>query len=496
MNPASFSSRPCCCRFRPSGWAAAALLLLTGCAAGPNYHRPEAAAPAAFKEAGIWTAAAPADDRDRGPWWELFGDPALNDLEIQVAASNQSLKVAEANYQQARELARADRGTLLPTVAAAGSAQRSRGASSRSPGGAGVFNAFGASLDAAWEPDLWGRVRRTLEAGVATAQAGAADVASTRLSLQATLAQDYIALRSADERRSLLERTVEADRRTLEIAQNRYGVGVVARSDVVSAQSQVDNARAQLIAVDLQRAQLEHAIAVLVGRAPADLTIPPRDSLALTMPAVPPQVPSTLLERRPDVAGAERQMAAANARVGIQVAAWFPSISLSGSAGYEGPAWSGLLTAPNRVWSVGAQAAETLLDWGQRGANVRAARAAYAGTVATYRQTVLSALQEVEDDLASLRVLGEEAEVEDAAVAEATEAARIALNEYNAGTVDYTTVAAAQVAEFNSRLAALSIHQARLTAGVGLVTALGGGWTAADLPDRRAVLAWSGDGPR
>ncbi len=473
----------------PARGCAAALLLLAGCAAGPSYHRPEAAAPAAFKEAGTWLPAAPADDRDRGPWWELLGDPVLNDLEVQVAASNQSLKVAEATYAQARELARADRGTLLPSVALAGSGQRSHAATSRIPGSPATADSYSASLEASWEPDLWGRVRRTLEAGVAAAQAGAADVASTRLSLQAALAQDYIALRIADERRSLLERTVEADRRTLEIAQNRYGVGVVARSDVVSAQSQVDNARAQLIAVGLVRAQLEHAIAVLVGRAPADLTIAPRAALALTLPVAPPGMPSTLLERRPDVASAERQMAAANARVGIQIAAWFPSISLSGSDGYEGPAWSGLLTAPNRFWSFGAQAAETLLDWGQRRANVRGARAASDAAVATYRQTVLAALQEVEDDLASLRILDAEGKVEDAAVAEATEAAKIALNEYNAGTADYTTVAAAQVAEFNSRLAALAILQSRLTAGVGLVTALGGGWTTADLPDRHAVLA-------
>jgi NodT family efflux transporter outer membrane factor (OMF) lipoprotein len=309
------------------------------------------------------------------------------------------------------------------------------------------------------------------------------------LSLQTALAEDYITLRSLDERRRLLERAVDAYRRTLTISQNRYDAGVTARSDVVSAQTQLDNARAQLIDVGVQRAQLEHAIAVLVGRAPAEVTIAPQATFALAMPAIPPQMPASLLERRPDVAEAERQVAAANARIGVQTAAWFPAISISASDGFQGSVLDKLLTAPNRFWSLGADAAESLLDWGQRSANVRAARAAYEGSVAGYRQTVLGALQEVEDNLASLHILEEEAQVEDAAVGEAAEAARIALNEYNAGTVDYTTVAAAQVAELNSRISALTILRSRLTSSVGLISALGGGWTTADLPDARGVYA-------
>ncbi|HTX65788.1 MAG TPA: efflux transporter outer membrane subunit [Opitutaceae bacterium] len=471
---------------------AALAALLGGCAAGPSYHRPEAAAPAAFKEAAGWKAAAPAEAAPRGPWWEAFGDPELNELENRVATANQSLRQAEASYEESRQAARADRATFLPSLSAVGSAERARSPVSKTnptPAAATTYSAF---LQAAWEPDLWGRIRRTTEAGVAAAQASAADLALTRLSLQTALARDYIALRTLDERRHLLANAVEAYGRTLTISRNRYNAGVAARSDVVSAQTQLDNARAQLLDVGVQRAQLEHALAVLTGRAPAEVTLAPRASLDLTMPVVPPALPSDLLERRPDVAEAERSAAAANARVGIQVGAWFPSISLSGEDGYEGSPLRNLLTAPNRFWSLGGQAAETLLDWGQRSAGVRGARAAYDASVAGYRQTVLAALQDVEDNLASLRILAEEAQVEDAAVGEAAEAARIALNEYNAGTVDYTTVANAQVAELNSRIAALNILSSRLSASVGLITALGGGWTTADLPDAHGVFS----GPR
>lgn len=464
----------------------AALLALAGCAAGPSYRRPAAATLTGYKEAAGWTSARPAAAAPRGSWWTAFGDPELDHLEARVAESNQTLKQAEASYEQARQLARADRTGYLPFLSVVGSAQRSR-----SSGAAGVrpVNAFNASLQASWEPDFWGRLRRTTEAGVATAQAGAADVAVVRLSLQSALAQDYIGLRVLDERRRLLQDAVTAYRRTLTISQNRYRAGVTARSDVVSAQTQLDNARAQLIDVGVQRAHLEHAIAVLTGRPPSAVTIPVQARLDLTLPDVPLELPSQLLERRPDVAEAERQVAAANARVGVQSAAWFPAVTISASGGFDGSVLDKLITLPNRFWSLGAQAGETLLDWGQRGADVRAARAAYDASVAGYRQTVLNALQDVEDNLASLRVLAQEAKVQDAAVAEAAEAARITVNEYNAGTVDYTTVASAQVAELNSRLAALAIHQQRLTASVGLIAALGGGWSAADLPDAHAVVS-------
>lgn len=464
----------------------AVILTLAGCAAGPRYHRPEVTTPTAYKEAAGWKTATPAEGVARGPWWEVFGDAELNQLEAQVADSNQTLAQARADYQQARQLARADRATLFPTLTLGASAQRARSASAA---GIPPANSFNTSLQAGWEPDFWGRIRRTVQAGVATAQASAADVALVRLSLQAELAQDYIGLRTLDERRRLLRDAVTAYRRTLVISQNRYRAGVTARSDVVSAQTQLDLARAQLVDVGVQRAQLEHAIAVLVGKAPSQLTIKPKARLELTMPDIPIQIPSSLLERRPDIAEAERQVAAANARVGVESAAWFPAITLSASGGFQGSELARLFTVPNRFWSLGAQAAETLLDWGARSANVRAARAAYEASVANYRQTVLSAFQNVEDNLSSLRVLGEEAKIQDSAVAEAAEAARITVNEYNAGTVDYTTVAAAQVAELNSRLSALAIHSDRLAASVGLITALGGGWSAADLPDAHGVFS-------
>jgi NodT family efflux transporter outer membrane factor (OMF) lipoprotein len=413
----------------------------------------------------------------------------LNDLEQQATVSNQTIKQAEANYEQARQLARADRTSLLPLVSLAGSAQRSV-----SPTFPAATTSYSASLQASWEPDFWGRIRRTSEASVATAQAGAADLALTRLSLQTSLAQDYVTLRTLDEQARLLNDAVEAYRRTLTISQNRYKAGVAARSDVASAQAQLDNARAQFINVGVQRSRMEHAIAALVGKAPAEVGIAPTARLGVTLPDIPLLLPSSLLERRPDVAEFERQVAAANARVGIQVAAWFPSITLSGSDGYEGSPLRQLLTAPNRFWSLGGQVAETLLDWGQRNDEVRAARAAYDATVANYRQTVLGALQEVEDDLSSLRILGEEAKVQESAVDESAEAARIALNEYNAGTVDYTTVANAQVVELNSRLAALTILSSRLAASVDLVTALGGGWSTADLPNAHGVFSGQGRG--
>lgn len=463
---------------------AAAILLLAGCAVGPKYRRPVSAAPVAYKEAAGWKIAAPADASPRGPWWDVFSDPTLSGLEQQVTLSNQTIKQAEANYEQARQLARADRTSLLPFVSLAGSAQRAK-----SPSFPTVANSYSASLQASWEPDFWGRIRRTSEASVAVAQAGAADLVLTRLSIQTSLAQDYVALRTLDEQARLLNDAVEAYRRTLTISKNRYNAGVAARSDVASAQAQLDNARAQFINVGVQRARMEHAIAVLTGKAPVELSIPASPRLEVALPDIPVLIPSSLLERRPDVAEAERQVAAANARVGIQVAAWFPSISLSASDGYEGSPLRQLLTAPNRFWSLGGQVAETLLDWGQRNAAVGASRAAYNASVATYRQTVLTALQEVEDDLATLRILAEEAKVQASAVSEATEAARIALNEYNAGTVDYATVASAQVIELNSRVAALNIRSSRLAASVDLSTALGGGWNVADLPGAHEVFS-------
>ncbi len=461
----------------------ACLVLAAGCSVGPDFKRPALAVPTAFKEDAEWKLAAPDDGAKRGPWWEVFNDPVLNGLEDQVEASNQSVQVALANYEEARQIARSDRTGYLPSVSAVGSAAKSHQPQvSSSQGSSNSATQYTAALQASWEPDIWGKIRRTVEADVATAQASAADLALARLSMQGTLAQDYIGLRIADDKIRLLEDAVEDYKRTLRITNNKYAVGVAARSDIITAQTQLDSTRAQLIEAGITRAQLEHALAVLVGKAPAAFSVARTPTIGLTLPTVPPQLASTLLERRPDIAAAERLAMSANARIGIQVAAYFPSLTLSGEAGYEGSPLNSLISAPFKFWTLGAQAADTLLDWGQRHDLVQSARAAYESSAANYRQTVLTALQQVEDNLAGLRILKDESRVEDTAVAEAAQAAQIALNEYNAGTVDFTTVAAAQVTELTNRETALGIVQNQLTSSVALIQALGGGWTTSDLP--------------
>jgi len=486
--------------FRPLA-TLALLTVLAGCAVGPTYRRPTLAVPDGFKETAGWKQAQPNDAARGSAWWEALQDPELNALEQEVATANQSLLQAAANYEQARELARADRATFWPSLSAEGSAQRSQtgargGAASTtggltlvSPAASGPTNLFAASLDASWTPDFWGKIRRLTEADVAAAQSSAATLAAARLSTQASVAQDYIGVRLADEKIRLLEAAVEGYRHTLSIAQNKYNVGVAAKSDVISAHAQLDAAVAQQIDAGIQRAQLEHALAVLVGKAPSQLTIARRPAPGLTIPSIPLALPSELLERRPDVASAEREAAEANARVGIQTAAYFPTVTLSGNGGYEGSPLDTLFSAPDRFWTLGANVSETLLDFGQRRAQLQEARAAYEGTAANYRQTVLTAFQQVEDDLAALRILEREAGVEDTAVIEASQAASIALNEYHAGTVDYTTVVTAQINELTDREAALTILQNRLDSSVALMQALGGGWSAEDLPSRGQVMA-------
>jgi NodT family efflux transporter outer membrane factor (OMF) lipoprotein len=458
------------------------VLAAAGCSVGPDYKRPALDVPAAFKEDAGWKVAAPDDGAKRGPWWEVFNDTVLNGLEAQVETSNQSVLQAVANYDEAHQIVRSDRTGYLPTVSAAGSAQRTHGPPATNFGGPATSTQYVAELEASWVPDIWGKLRRTVEADVGAAQASAADLALARLSTQATLAQDYIALRAADDKIRLLEDAVEAYKRTLKITNNKYAVGVSARSDIITAQTQLDSTRAQLIDVGVIRAQYEHAIAVLVGKAPANFSIARTPTMGLTLPTVPAQLASTLLERRPDIAAAERQAMEANAKIGIQAAAYYPSLSISGDAGYEGSPLNNLFSAPFRFWTLGAQAADTILDWGQRHDLVQSARAGYEASAANYRQTVLTALQQVEDNLAGLRILKDEAKVQDTAVSEAAQASQIALNEYNAGTVDFTTVAAAQVTELTNRETALSIVESQLNSSVLLIQALGGGWTTSDLP--------------
>jgi NodT family efflux transporter outer membrane factor (OMF) lipoprotein len=467
-------------RRRRLAFAAACIALAAGCAVGPDYKRPVMKVPATFKEDPVWKTASPNDGADRGPWWEVFMDPTLDALAAQVAGSNETVRQALANYEAAVDLTRSDRTGYLPQVAIAGDAQRSKPSASQTQGfESPTASSYTAELQASWEPDIWGKLRRTVEADSAAAAASEADLANARLSMQATLVTDYINLRATDEKIRLLENAVAAYARTLKITQNKYSVGVAARSDVITAQTQLDSTRAQLIDTGVARAQYEHAIAVLIGRAPSDFSIARTPTMGLTLPEIPPQLASSLLERRPDVAAAERLAISANAKIGIQAAAYYPSLSLSATGGYEGSPIGSLITAPFRFWTLGAQATDSLLDWGQRHDLVLSAKASYEASAANYRETVLTALQQVEDNLAGLRILKEEAQVQETAVSEAALASQIALNEYNAGTVDFTTVAAAQVTELTNRETDLGINQSLLTSSVALIQALGGGWAPA-----------------
>ena len=470
-------------------WIAPALALgsLAACEVGPDYQRPTAPTPAAYKEIGGWKPSEPREAASGTAWWMIYGDPLLDDLERQIDISNQTLKASEAAFRQASALVQEARAAFFPTVAVDASATRSGAGSGRSPTGRSTITSqFTATGNLSWEIDVWGRIRRSVEASYASAEASAADLAAARLSAQSALAADYLALRISDELKRLLDATVDADTRSLQITRNRYNQGTAARSDVAQALAQVEGVKAQAINVGVQRAQLEHAIAVLIGKPPAEFSIA-STPLELGVPVVPPGVPSTLLERRPDIAAAERSAASANAQIGVAIAAYYPAITLSASYGFVGSAIETLFRASNAVWSVGPQLAETVFDAGLRSAQVAAARAAYDQTIANYRQTVLAAFQQVEDELAALRILEQQAEVQDRAVKAAEEAERLILNQYTAGTVSYTNVITAQTVSLSNKQTALSILQSRLAASVVLIEALGGGWTAADLPSHDQI---------
>lgn len=469
-------------------------LILAGCAVGPNYSRPPAAEPTAFKEAEGWTQATPSDAVDKGNWWTVFNDPVLNDLETKVDVSNQNLKAAEAAYRQSLAVLDEQRATLFPTVSLTGSATRSKstslGSSAGPTGAAGgstfstrPVNAYTARLGASWDVDLWGRIRRSIEAAHATAQASKADIANARLSAQTLLAVDYVQLRATDEQKRLIDGTVKGYAEDLRISQNRFAVGTAARSDVLTAEAQLKSAQAQATDLLKSRAQYEHAIAVLIGAAPADLTIE-LQPWALKPPAVPAGVPSTLLQRRPDIAAAERALAASNAQIGVQVAGFFPDISLTGSDGYASSSLTRFFSAANNSWSLGANLAQTVFDFGATSARVRAARAAYDQQVANYRQTVLGALQQVEDNIAALRVLGAEYDLDLAASQNADEAEKITNNQYAQGTVDYTAVVVAQNTALSARRTLIQTDSARLVAAIDLISALGGGWSDAQLAQK------------
>jgi NodT family efflux transporter outer membrane factor (OMF) lipoprotein len=447
-------------------WSLVFTALIAGCAIGPNYSKPDTEVPSQYKEAGDWIVAQPKDALPKGKWWEAFNDPVLNTLMPQVEVSNQNLRAAEARYRQARAAVASARSGFFPTLGGNAGTSRSRGTSQRYTIGA----------DASWEIDVWGRIRRLVEAARAGEEASQADLEAARLSLQAELATNYFQLRVTDTQRDLFDDTVAAYQRSYDMTQNRYRAGVAARVDVVQAETQLLSAQAQAIDLKATRAQLEHAIAVLIGKPPASYTLEPVQKFQPQIPEVPPGVPSTLLERRPDIAGAERRMAAANARIGVAQAAYFPALSLTGSAGFASGSLSTLFSAPSRFWSLGLGLAGTILDFGARGAQVDISRAQYDETVATYRQTVLGGFAEVEDNLAAARYLAEGSRVQAEAARAARESVVLTVNQYKAGTVSYLDVVLVQATQFNEDRQTVQLVGRRLAATVALIRALGGSW--------------------
>jgi NodT family efflux transporter outer membrane factor (OMF) lipoprotein len=473
-------------------------LLLGACTVGPDYQRPAAPVPVAYKEAAAkegWQIARPADAFDRGAWWSVYTDPVLGGLERQIDISNQNLKSAEARFRQAEAIVAEARAGFFPTATFNASAQRSRtsggrvGSTGVSGGNTGsISNFYSLSTAASWVPDLWGKIRRTVEGDVASAQASAADVASARLAAQGQLAADYMQLRIADELKRLLDAAVKAYSESLRITQNQYTAGIVSASDVAQARTQLENTRAQAVATGILRAQLEHAIAVLIGKPPAELTITVLEAVP-ALPDIPAGLPSELLERRPDIAAAERRMAAANAQIGVAEAAFFPTVTLSANYGISASAINRLFNTASRMWSFGSTLAETIFDAGARHAIVEQNRALLDAAIADYRQTVLTGFQQVEDELSSLRILADQATAQDAAVVASREAERIFLNQYKAGTVAYTSVVVAETTALSNAEIAINIRQSRLLASVALIQALGGGWAASQLPDRDRIEA-------
>ncbi|MBV8628032.1 MAG: efflux transporter outer membrane subunit, partial [Paraburkholderia sp.] len=459
ISPTNRSSAPPL--LRTSLLASVIASMLAGCMVGPDYHRPAVATPATWKELPGWTQAQPDADGPKGDWWTGFNDPLLNELEPQVSVSNQTVRQDYANYQQALAEVRVARAALFPTVGVTGSVTRQRTETSSVSSSAGHFqsvnNAGTLEATASWDLDLWGEVRRNIESSSATAQASEATLANATLSEQIALANAVIDLRVTDANIDLLTHTVAAYTQALRVVADQDRAGTVPPSDLVTAQTQLDTAQSSLIALGVARAQFGHAIAVLVGKNPEDLDLPHNPNLP-TLPSIPVGVPSTLLERRPDIAIAERQMAAQNAAIGVAVAAYYPTVSMSALDGFTQSPLSGLLHIANRVWSLGASASETIFDGGERNAKVAAARAGYDATVANYRGTVLTAFEGVENDLSGLRVLEQQANVLDRAVRDATRGTEIALNEYQAGTVDYTTVSTAQTAQLNIQQSALNVQ--------------------------------------
>jgi NodT family efflux transporter outer membrane factor (OMF) lipoprotein len=451
---------------------------LAGCAVGPTYQRPDMETPVAFKEGGgEWVKAVPADTLERGPWWELFQDAELNALATQVEVSNQNVAAAVAAYAQARALVAEQRASLFPTVSLDLSGSRTGGEGrSTTSGTSSSRSSYQVGIGGSWEPDVWGRLRRGVDSARAGQQASQADLQAARLSAQGEVATDYFNLRLLDAQRALQEATITGYERTLTITQNRYNAGIVARTDVLQAQTQLANARADMLGLERQRATLEHAIAVLVGKAPANFALAARPAWTGTVPDVPFDVPSTLLLRRPDIAAAERRAAQASEQIGIAQSAYYPSLNLTGSAGLGAASIGDLFSASALVWSLGASLAQTLFNAGATGARVDSARAGLEEASARYRQTVLTAFKDVEDQLVASRILQQQLVLRQQAAQAANLVEQQVLNRYLAGQVGYTDVITAQVTAQNARRSEAQALSDRQVAAVALIQALGGGW--------------------
>jgi NodT family efflux transporter outer membrane factor (OMF) lipoprotein len=468
------------------GLSALSMLLFAGCTVGPKYRRPTAEVPATYKEVGDWKPAQPNEQNLGGNWWELFQDPQLNALELQVNVSNQNLKAAEAQYTQARALLRYSRADLFPTVNAAPSATRVKTSSNRPPPSStfnGItYNDFQIPFELSYQIDVWGRVRRTVESYRDQAQASAADLAAVNLSMHSQLALLYFQARTLDAEEQLLNSTVTQYEQALELIQNRFAGGLASDVEVQQAKTQLETTRAQAVDVGVARAQSEHAVAVLIGKPPAEFSLPPLP-LEMPPPSIPAGLPSQLLERRPDIAAAERRMASANAQIGVAKAAYYPNISLGAVGGFESSAITTLISGPSVLWSAGPSALFTVFDVGRRRAASDQAVAAYDQTVANYRQTVLTGFQQVEDNVAALRILEHEAQVQDKAVTAAQKYLELANTRYKGGVTSYLEVTTAQSAALSDEVTSVNILGRRMVNAVLLVQALGGGWDSSALPE-------------
>lgn len=448
----------------------ALVLTLVGCAVGPDYHRPTVAMPTAFKEAKGWTATAPKDNQSKGDWWSVYQDPQLSSLMSQVQISNQNVAQYAAQYRQAQALVTQARAELFPQLNATGD-------STRSAVGSTASNKQSVSLDASWELDIWGKLRRTVEEQRASAESSAADLANATLSAQSELAQDYFQLRVMDAQIALYQQSVDDYQRYLTIIQNQYTGGNTSRATLAQAQTQLETTKASALDLQWQRAQLEHAIAILIGKPPAEFSLAP-EPIKFTLPSIPAGLPSQLLQRRPDISAAERNMASANAAVGVATAAYYPDLTLSASGGFTGTALHNLFSLPNRVWSLGPELSQTVLDFGATRGKVAEAEAAYDADVAAYRQSVLTAMGEVEDYLVELHTIDSEMVAQQNAAQSAKESARVTFNQYQAGMINYLDVATTQNTSLSQQQSVLSLLSTQMVTSVKLIAALGGGWKA------------------